>query len=187
MRKTTVEASENLNVSTILWHFKRSADRVSTTALAYRIERLAERSTQVDMVGAPRLQLRFTATHCYFGGLRHWFRCPACGRRVGKLYAPLSASAFKCRRCHDLTYRSTQEHDARVDRLSKRLDQIGSQEGEEALAEAIRAIRRTRRGCRLLERVYDKRRPRFPPPFLARRGREERSFEAYVQPLLERG
>jgi hypothetical protein len=43
------------------------------------------------------------------GGVRWFFRCPSCGRRCGKLYHPCSrrrGTGFRCRTCHDLTYRS---------------------------------------------------------------------------------
>jgi hypothetical protein len=46
-----------------------------------------------------------------YGGIRFWFLCPTeysgkhCGNRVGKLYLPLAASEYGCRRCHNLTYR----------------------------------------------------------------------------------
>jgi hypothetical protein len=60
-----------------------------------------------------------------FGGLRWWFICPLvvngrqCGRRVGKLYLPPPSRYFGCRHCHNLTYRSVQEHDKRVDALRR--------------------------------------------------------------------
>src|SRR5215831_9832210 len=55
-------------------------------------------------------------------GSRWWFTCPlgtwvagpsggawrGCERRVGRLYLPPRKRAFGCRRCHNLTYRSTQ-------------------------------------------------------------------------------
>jgi hypothetical protein len=44
-------------------------------------------------------------TPCYFGGVRYWFGCPMCGRRVGCLYL-MSAGHFLCRHCNDLTYQS---------------------------------------------------------------------------------
>ena len=53
------------------------------------------------------------------GGTRRWLLCPACFRRVGKLYRPLNEVLFACRQCHQLTYRSAQCHDARLDRLLK--------------------------------------------------------------------
>lgn len=63
------------------------------------------------------------ATQPHYGGVRWWFLCPMrprgvpCGRRVRKLYR--SGHCFGCRQCHDLTYKSRQEHDARVSRLMK--------------------------------------------------------------------
>lgn len=57
-------------------------------------------------------------TRPYFGGLRRWFACPVCGRRVGKLYLPPGETYFGCRACHGLTYRSSQASHT-VDLLAK--------------------------------------------------------------------
>jgi len=68
--------------------------------------------------------VRFAATPCHLGGKRWWFICPlvkngiACNRRVLKLYLG-GGKYFGCRHCYNLTHRSCQEHDARVDRLCK--------------------------------------------------------------------
>jgi len=65
-----------------------------------------------------------TATPCRYGGRRRWFVCPLvkngtyCNRRVLKLYLG-GGKYFGCRHCYNLTYRSCQEHDARVDNLCK--------------------------------------------------------------------
>jgi hypothetical protein len=65
--------------------------------------------------------VHLTTTRPHYGGTRWWFLCPLsrygrpCGRRVRKLY--LGGRYFGCRDCHDLTYRSRQEHDPRVSRL----------------------------------------------------------------------
>jgi hypothetical protein len=70
-------------------------------------------------------RVRLTATRQHFGGLRWWFLCPLsvggrpCERRVGKLYLPPAARYFGCRRCHELTYTSCQEHDSRVSALRR--------------------------------------------------------------------
>jgi hypothetical protein len=59
------------------------------------------------------------STRPYFGGLRWWWRCLGCGRRVGKLYLPPGQTRFRCRRCHGLTYRSTRHsHDAEREYLT---------------------------------------------------------------------
>ena len=57
-----------------------------------------------------------------FESFRHWFKCPSCGMRSYKLYRPNPSSGFACRACHNLTYRSAQKHDARLDRLLKMPD-----------------------------------------------------------------
>lgn len=60
-------------------------------------------------------------TPTIFGGHRWWFKCPIffdgseCNRKVGKLYLPPGKRYYGCRHCHNLTYRSVQEHDKRVD------------------------------------------------------------------------
>lgn len=70
-------------------------------------------------------KISMATTTCRFGGLRYWFLCPVpkvghpCHRRVVDLYLPPVAARFGCRWCHKLTYRSVQEHDARVDRLRR--------------------------------------------------------------------
>jgi hypothetical protein len=72
-----------------------------------------------------------TTTRPRFGGLRWWFVCPlvvrgyACERRVGKLYLPPGSRYFGCRHCHELTYRSAQEHDKRVNFLRRNPAALG--------------------------------------------------------------
>ena len=71
--------------------------------------------------GLPRREceqrVQLLTTEPNFGKLRWWFSCPfrvddgeqQCGRRVGKLYLPAGKHCFGCRKCHDLTYKSSQE------------------------------------------------------------------------------
>ena len=59
--------------------------------------------------------VRIATTPCHFGGRRWHLLCPrrGCGRRVEALYFGLWF--FACRRCHGLTYDSTQSRDRRVE------------------------------------------------------------------------
>ena len=50
-------------------------------------------------------------TTCTYGGVRHWFSCPDCGRRVGTLYLVPGDAVFRCRHCNGLTYQSRTEGD----------------------------------------------------------------------------
>lgn len=53
-----------------------------------------------------------------FGGLRWYALCPntRCRQRVSKLYKPTRGRFFACRDCHELTYKSRQEHDKTFDK-----------------------------------------------------------------------
>jgi hypothetical protein len=69
--------------------------------------------------------VQITTTKCNLGGVRRWFRCSLirdgypCKRRVRCVYATPREKLFGCRQCHNLTYRSAQRHDKRVDWLLK--------------------------------------------------------------------
>lgn len=47
---------------------------------------------------------------CNYGGVRHYFVCPKCGRNSQKLYLPPHREKFACRECHNLTYRKQKNH-----------------------------------------------------------------------------
>jgi hypothetical protein len=56
--------------------------------------------------------VKLESTPLHFGGLRWWFLCPQCERRCACLHLPAGVEDFACRVCHDLSYRSRQEHRA---------------------------------------------------------------------------
>ena len=62
-------------------------------------------------------------TPCNYGGLRPWFICMTCGRRVAKMY--FGGKNFACRHCLDLTYRSCQESDSRFREFLRKNDCSG--------------------------------------------------------------
>ena len=51
-------------------------------------------------------KVNLVTTPCYFGGVRYWFGCPSCGRRVGVLYLAPGDVYFRCRHCNNLSYHS---------------------------------------------------------------------------------
>jgi hypothetical protein len=53
--------------------------------------------------------LYLQTTNPHLGGVRWWFTCPNCGRRVAKLYIPPRDEFFLCRHCYRLTYQSQRE------------------------------------------------------------------------------
>ncbi len=68
-------------------------------------------------------------TDCNYGGVRHWFRCEYCGRRVGVLY--LSGGQCACRHCFKLAYKSEREgyHDQQFRKANKIRALLGWQPG----------------------------------------------------------
>ena len=68
-----------------------------------------------------RYPVYLSTSVCHFGGVRHWFICPAlgCERRVAILYG---GSIFACRHCYRLAYASQREKAA--DRAARRADRI---------------------------------------------------------------
>lgn len=63
--------------------------------------------------------VKLTRTPCNYGGYRWWFICPNinCGKRVEVLYRSPISKYYACRHCHNLTYRSRQDHRSLFDRL----------------------------------------------------------------------
>jgi len=64
--------------------------------------------------------VQLTQTACNYGGVRHWFRCEHCQRRVGVLY--FSGGQCACRKCFKLAYKS--ERESRHYRLFRKADKI---------------------------------------------------------------
>ena len=59
-------------------------------------------------------------TACTYGGVRPWWRCPSCGRRVAVLYG--SGKLYACRQCYQLAYSCQRE--TADDRAARRADTI---------------------------------------------------------------
>ena len=67
-------------------------------------------------------------TPCNFGGVRYWFGCPSCGRRVGVLYLAPGDVYFRCRYCNNLSYRSRNRCNMEAfGETSREIDRLRSQ------------------------------------------------------------
>ena len=53
-------------------------------------------------------EIQLDSTSPNYGGVRWWFLCPKCGRRVALLHRPSYTHHFFCRHCYNLTYSSIQ-------------------------------------------------------------------------------
>ena len=55
-------------------------------------------------IGMLSHRIGLTHTPCYFGGVRRWFICTQCSKRMGMLY--MRHGQFACRHCHKIAYQS---------------------------------------------------------------------------------
>jgi hypothetical protein len=72
--------------------------------------------------------------------IQQWFLC-ACGQRVAKLYLPPAELEFRCRKCYNLTYRSTQTHDARLSYLARHPDELAKALHSPKLSRRLLAVK----------------------------------------------
>jgi len=104
------------NISTISWSYtifeqeNRSAGSISIFALETALN-LSYVVTNPDVAEKREYSINVPIVYvpCNYGGVRPYFTCPDCHRRVLKLYKPPSHVKFSCRHCWDLTYRSCQD------------------------------------------------------------------------------
>ena len=73
--------------------------------------------------------VQLTQTDCNYGGVRHWFMCGYCSRRVGVLY--LSGGQCACRHCFKLAYKSEREtyHDQQFRKANNIRELLGWRPG----------------------------------------------------------
>jgi len=140
IRKCTVEESWRLRVRDVVEAVARASDRFDHGVVTARTadggtlwvhagqdhrESTVELGIQLAISYRPpgvwwvvEDTAHLTFTRPWFGGKRWWLACP-CGRRAAALYLPPDATHFRCRTCHDLTYRSVRQHDRRIDALRR--------------------------------------------------------------------
>ncbi len=177
MKKLTVEECERISISTIVrkqvHHIFELIPDVSLEELNAIIAQRLDNINYQSILHGYSLKLSFTTTVPHLGGVRYWFICPYCDRRVGSLYRPKFAVYFKCRNCYNLTYKSAQTHDSRV-KSAENL--ILNMEGY------VHYL--IRKKLKLFWKVYDKHRLTFPSPYLIRSQKEEEVYNKYIKPLL---
>lgn len=103
--------TNNGDINATLAEMKHAGISSSSTlsAALHRLEALGfiEKTRQGGIAhgGNPmRQHVPIMTSECNFGGVRYWFGCPRCGRRVAVLY--LRARGFACRGCNRIAYAS---------------------------------------------------------------------------------
>jgi len=72
--------------------------------------------------------IKLTRTKCNYGGMRVWFTCSTCNRRVAKLL--LVSKSLKCRHCSRLSYSS--QNESHLDRLYRKIWKIRDRLGADS-------------------------------------------------------
>jgi len=90
--------------------------------LAYTVTDREGKKTDYDY------KVNLVTTPCYFGGVRYWFGCPDCGRRVAVLYLAPGDVYFRCRHCNNLSYHSRNRNRLELfGHTSRQIDELRSQ------------------------------------------------------------
>jgi hypothetical protein len=83
--------------------------------IAVRVDSITAQEATHGFLVRYGVLIRLTSTACHYGGYRHWFSCPQCGKRVGILYG----SSLYCRHCANAVNASS-----RAGKPSRNLAQI---------------------------------------------------------------
>jgi len=70
---------------------------------------LREELLKIELEGLGN-NIRLTSSKTGKGGVRYWFFCPKCNRRVGVLYRLPGSNSFGCRLCFNLQYTTARYH-----------------------------------------------------------------------------
>jgi hypothetical protein len=125
-KKATVEASCDLTIFQLKKRGMLKGGRTATTVtwVTQNTGKESRIALEVNMISRPYARFKYSLTDregnstpydfevslittpCNFGGVRYWFACPMCGRRVGGLYLAPGDRHFICRHCNNLTYHS---------------------------------------------------------------------------------
>ena len=70
-------------------------------------------SYTTNLNGPKNQSIDLITTTPNYGGIRWWFECPYCGKKIAKMYLA-EGPYFKCRTCNDLTYNSCQKSSSKL-------------------------------------------------------------------------
>jgi hypothetical protein len=93
-------------------------DDVPHIRLRYPVTNLSGDVEQLDY------WVELTSTPCTYGGLRWWFVCYGCERRVGVLYRPPREVYFRCRQCHGLLYRAQARYGGSLTSMEQKYNRL---------------------------------------------------------------
>jgi hypothetical protein len=103
------------------WRWTWRSGRESSISYIVEPERRGVRLQYTSSGQSYDYLVSVVTTQPHYGGVRYWWLCPSCGQRVRILYG---GSIFACRRCHNLTYETTQKGGDLMTTIDNRLYRI---------------------------------------------------------------
>jgi hypothetical protein len=100
-------------LGSLIWSNTATGERVAS--ISYTVDYAAKSLTLHYMTTVREEQhevndlIWLSVQRTNFGGSRFLFICPRCMRLAAKLHLPCGAIYFRCRRCYNLTYQSSNE------------------------------------------------------------------------------
>ena len=89
-KRFLVEQCEKISITSYL---KQAREKLKETLI----------NSQLELEG---LDIELTESKTNYNGIRLWFKCPICNRRVGVIYKHPVSQNLGCRECLVLVYRS---------------------------------------------------------------------------------
>lgn len=82
-----------------------TAEQININDLIKQFYLQAKESFIKSQINIEGLEVKLATSETRYG-LRFWFTCPECNKRVGKLYKHPLTGAIACRSCNNLVYKS---------------------------------------------------------------------------------
>lgn len=91
--------------------------RVEINTFVRKIRHELKATLLTASVQSTGIKLDFVTSKTGFGGVRYWFKCPVCAKRVGTIFSTPNSHKLACRACLGLKYRK-QRYKGMVENLS---------------------------------------------------------------------
>lgn len=82
-----------------------TAEQININDLIKQFYLQAKESFIKSQINIEGLEVKLTTSKTRYG-LRFWFTCPSCNKRIGKLYKHPLTGIVACRTCNNLVYKS---------------------------------------------------------------------------------
>jgi len=100
-----------LSIGSIEWTYTSSGEHVASIGYSVNYDSQTMELNYTKTIDGEKHPVNDTVwlikQKTNFDGFRFLFKCPRCYTRVAKLYLPNGALYFRCRRCYNLTYQSS--------------------------------------------------------------------------------